>query len=91
MQKLPLLLTTGEPAGIGMDVVLLLANEGKLQGFDRPIWVTANSQAMQARADALLAAGVLATCPSWQMSPLKMSLLSINSHNCILMLVKTLS
>ena len=66
MQKLPLLLTTGEPAGIGMDVVLLLANEGKLQGFDRPIWVTANSQAMQARANALLAAGVLATCPSWQ-------------------------
>ena len=66
MQKLPLLLTTGEPAGIGMDVVLLLANEGKLQGFDRPIWVTADSQAMQARADALLAAGVLATCPAWQ-------------------------
>lgn len=66
MQKLPLLLTTGEPAGIGMDVVLLLAQEGKLQGFDRPIWVTADSQAMQARADALLAAGVLATCPTWQ-------------------------
>ena len=66
MQKLPLLLTTGEPAGIGMDVVLLLAQEGKLQGFDRPIWVTADSQAMQARADALLAAGVLATCPAWQ-------------------------
>ena len=66
MQKLPLLLTTGEPAGIGMDVVLLLAQEGKLQSFDRPIWVTANSQAMQARADALLAAGVLSTCPTWQ-------------------------
>ncbi len=66
MQKLPLLLTTGEPAGIGMDVVLLLASEGKLQGFDRPIWVTADSRAMQARADALLKAGVLATGPSWQ-------------------------
>ena len=66
MQKLPLLVTTGEPAGIGMDVVLLLAEEGKLQGFDRPIWVTADSQAMQARADALLAAGVLSRCPTWQ-------------------------
>ncbi|WLP95605.1 4-hydroxythreonine-4-phosphate dehydrogenase PdxA [Psychrobacter sp. M13] len=66
MQKLPLLLTTGEPAGIGMDVVLLLANEDKLQGFDRPVWVTADSRAMQARADALLKAGVLATGPSWQ-------------------------
>ncbi len=71
MQKLPLLLTTGEPAGIGMDVVLLLANENKLQGFDRPVWVTADSQAMQARADALLAAGVLATCPTWQVIDIK--------------------
>ena len=66
MQKLPLLLTTGEPAGIGMDVVLLLAQEGKLQSFDRPIWVTADSKSLQARADALLATGVLSTCPTWQ-------------------------
>ena len=36
MQKrLPLLITTGEPAGIGMDIVLLLAAEGKLQDFKR--------------------------------------------------------
>lgn len=35
-KKLPLLITTGEPAGIGMDVVLLLAAEGKLQDFKRP-------------------------------------------------------
>ncbi|WP_218689695.1 4-hydroxythreonine-4-phosphate dehydrogenase PdxA [Psychrobacter sp. BF1] len=66
MRKLPLLITTGEPAGIGMDVVLLLAEEGKLQDFDRPIWVTAEAEAMQARADKLLAAGVLSRCPSWQ-------------------------
>ena len=66
MQKLPLLITTGEPAGIGMDVVLLLAAEGKLQDFARPIWVTAEAEAMQARADKLVAAGVLKSCPVWQ-------------------------
>lgn len=66
MQKLPLLITTGEPAGIGMDVVLLLAQAGKLQDFARPIWVTAEAEAMQARANKLVAAGVLTTCPSWQ-------------------------
>ena len=67
MQKrLPLLITTGEPAGIGMDIVLLLAAEGKLQDFKRPIWVTADSTAMQKRADMLVTAGVLQNCPLWQ-------------------------
>lgn len=66
MQNKPLLITTGEPAGIGMDVVLILAEQGKLQEFGRPIWVTAEAEAMQARADRLIAAGVLKTCPSWQ-------------------------
>ena len=66
IQKLPLLITTGEPAGIGMDVVLILAQENKLQGFGRPIWVTAEAEAMQARAEQLIAAGVLHQCPSWQ-------------------------
>ena len=61
----PLLITTGEPAGIGMDVVLTLAAEGKLQEFARPIWVTADVKAMQARADELVAAGVLQSIPSW--------------------------
>lgn len=65
-QKAPLLVTTGEPAGIGMDVVLLLAQENKLQGFGRPIWVTADAEAMQARADKLVDAGVLQSCPTWQ-------------------------
>ena len=65
-EKRPLLLTTGEPAGIGMDVVLLLAAENKLQDFLRPIWVTADANAMKKRADALIAAGVLKTCPTWQ-------------------------
>lgn len=66
MQKLPLLITTGEPAGIGMDVVLLLAQEGVLQDLARPIWVTADANAMKMRAEALVAADVLTTCPVWQ-------------------------
>ncbi len=65
-RKLPLLLTTGEPAGIGMDIVLLLAAENKLQDFVRPIWVTADATAMKRRADELIAAGVLKSCPTWQ-------------------------
>lgn len=65
-KKLPLLVTTGEPAGIGMDVVLLLAQEGKLQDFARPIWVTADAAAMQARAAELVNIGVLSACPLWQ-------------------------
>ncbi|MBO6225560.1 MAG: 4-hydroxythreonine-4-phosphate dehydrogenase PdxA, partial [Psychrobacter sp.] len=60
------MLTTGESAGIGMDVVLLLAAENKLQDFLRPIWVTADANAMEKRADALIAAGVLKICPTWQ-------------------------
>ena len=67
MQKRrPLLITTGEPAGIGMDIVLLLAAEGKLQDFERPIWVTADSTAMTKRADELVVADVLKNPPIWQ-------------------------
>ena len=65
-KKLPLLITTGEPAGIGMDIVLLLAAEGKLQDFNRPIWVTADSTAIQKRADILVTAGVLQSRPLWK-------------------------
>ncbi|MBE0442896.1 MULTISPECIES: 4-hydroxythreonine-4-phosphate dehydrogenase PdxA [unclassified Psychrobacter] len=65
-KKLPLLITTGEPAGIGMDIVLLLAAEGKLQDFERPVWVTADSTAMTKRSDELVAAGVLTNSPIWQ-------------------------
>jgi 4-hydroxythreonine-4-phosphate dehydrogenase len=65
-EKRPLLITTGEPAGIGMDVVLSLAAEGKLQDFDRPIWVTADASAMQVRADELVAAGLFNKTPVWQ-------------------------
>ncbi len=65
MQTKPLLITTGEPAGIGMDIVLMLAQEGKLQHFNRPIWITADAGALQQRADELLAAKALDKCPSW--------------------------
>ena len=65
-EKQPLLITTGEPAGIGMDVVLLLASEHRLQDFLRPIWVSADANAMKKRADELVAAGVLKNCPTWQ-------------------------
>lgn len=65
-KKQPLLLTTGEPAGIGIDVVLLLAAENKLQDFLRPVWVTADASAMKTRADELIEAGVLESCPNWQ-------------------------
>ncbi|MCG3859491.1 4-hydroxythreonine-4-phosphate dehydrogenase PdxA [Psychrobacter sp. Ps2] len=64
-EKRPLLITTGEPAGIGMDVVLGLATESKLQDFARPIWVTADAKAMQTRAEELVAASVLKSTPSW--------------------------
>ena len=66
MKQQPLLITTGEPAGIGMDVVLLLAAEDELQDFSRPIWVLAEHEAMSARADELVAAGVLKNRPTWQ-------------------------
>ncbi len=66
MQKLPLLITTGEPAGIGMDIVLMLAEAGKLQDFDRPIWVSADSNAMTIRAEELIKVGALKNCPEWE-------------------------
>ena len=40
--QLPLLITTGEPAGIGMDIVIMLAEQGKLADFNQPILVLAN-------------------------------------------------
>ncbi|MES1964536.1 4-hydroxythreonine-4-phosphate dehydrogenase PdxA [Psychrobacter sp. AH5] len=66
MQKFPLLITTGEPAGIGMDIVLMLADAGRLEDFARPIWVTADHEAMKARAEELIKPGTLKSCPKWQ-------------------------
>lgn len=63
--KQPLLITTGEPAGIGMDIVLSLAASGELSNSTQPIWVTADSQALNARAEKLMTQGVLIKKPSW--------------------------
>ncbi len=45
----PILITTGEPAGIGMDIVLSLAKTGYFKQLRQPIIVVANVQALIAR------------------------------------------
>lgn len=62
----PLLITTGEPAGIGMDIVLSLAASGELSSSTQPIWVTANAQALDDRAARLIANGALTQKPTWR-------------------------
>lgn len=64
--NLPLLVTTGEPAGIGMDILLMLASEGKLSDCQHPIWVTANAEALKQRAEILLKIGAISQRPSWR-------------------------
>ena len=66
MNKKPLVITTGEPAGIGMDIVLLLAQTGELSALGRPIWVLADARMMKERADKLLAIGALTHGLKWQ-------------------------
>lgn len=62
----PLLITTGEPAGIGMDIVLSLAATGELADMSQPIWVTADAKAFSERAEILMANGSLTEKPTWQ-------------------------
>lgn len=62
----PLLITTGEPAGIGMDIVLSLAATGKFADFEQPIWVTADAVALAERAKILMTQAAIPTMPSWQ-------------------------
>lgn len=74
--RLPLLITTGEPAGIGMDIVLSLAATDKLSEISHPssasmnqkipIWVTADPQALADRAKQLQDQGALPRLPTWQ-------------------------
>lgn len=52
-EKKPLIITSGEPAGIGMDIVLQLANADRLSSFERPIIVLADSQALTERKNQL--------------------------------------
>lgn len=62
----PLLITTGEPAGIGMDIVLSLAASGELSSSTQPIWVTADAKALDERAARLIANGALTQKPTWR-------------------------
>lgn len=62
----PLLVTSGEPAGIGMDIILALASDGQLQSLKHPIWVTANESALLQRADQLRKRGTLQQRPTWR-------------------------
>lgn len=48
-QPSPLVLTTGEPAGIGMDIVLQLALDDKFSQLDFPVLVLADEQALKQR------------------------------------------
>lgn len=49
----PLLITSGEPSGIGMDIILQLVNNGQLFEFNRKIIVLADYQALVERLDLL--------------------------------------
>mgnify|MGYP000442157741 CR=1 FL=1 len=52
--KKPLLITTGEPAGIGMDIVLQLYGQDKLADFKRPIIILADKVALIERLNLLI-------------------------------------
>lgn len=45
----PLILTTGEPAGVGMDILLQLAVAGELTNLDYPVVVLADEEALKQR------------------------------------------
>lgn len=49
----PILITTGEPAGIGMDIVLALAKTGYFKQLQVPIIVAANAAALKERLNLL--------------------------------------
>lgn len=58
MQK-PLIITTGEPAGIGMDILLQLSDRGELIKIGRPLIVMADTQALIQRMADLVRIGTL--------------------------------
>lgn len=69
MTHRPLLITTGEPAGIGMDIILQLASDGTLNHLRHrhhlpPFLVTACPQALQQRQTQLI--NTLDRKPNWQ-------------------------
>ena len=61
----PLLITTGEPAGIGMDIVLELARSGQLLQLQSPVLVLADERAMLARLNKLNEHWQTEYSPNW--------------------------
>ena len=49
IQSLPLVITSGEPAGIGMDIILMLADKQQLNLSNRAVIVLADINALQER------------------------------------------
>lgn len=58
-QPLPIVITSGEPAGIGMDILLILADTNQLNQVSRPMIVLADIQAFKARYHQLKQQGAL--------------------------------
>ncbi|SPX84475.1 4-hydroxythreonine-4-phosphate dehydrogenase PdxA [Moraxella ovis] len=59
----PLLITTGEPAGIGMDIVIdVLCHK---DGLPKPLFITADASAFAKRASELLAVGAIDDAPAF--------------------------
>lgn len=54
IQTKPLLITSGEPAGVGLDIICQIFKNAKtLNEFEKPFLVLANADALRARADML--------------------------------------
>lgn len=76
----PILITTGEPAGIGMDIVLMLASQNKLAEFSHPIIALANLNALNQRMAQLVANGGLSAPVTIQAVPL-VELLTVRTQH----------
>lgn len=63
----PIVITTGEPAGIGMDIVLQLAVAGELAKIDYPVVVLADEEALKQRFQQIYGTTeAYAKVPIWQ-------------------------
>lgn len=65
--KKPIIITTGEPAGIGMDIVLDLAGQGYFAELPQPVIVTACATAMNKRLTAIMP--FTQVTEQWQKTP----------------------
>lgn len=78
MQK-PLIITTGEPSGIGMDILLQLSDRGALADIPQPIIVLADYQSLLERVAGLVAHGSLsAPCNIEQIQPAQLTNITTN-------------